>query len=76
MGGFKAITVILKLWKPRCRICCVNPCEALQGFSYGQLIAKNLRQLGWWNPKPQRVVEVGGGVGLSVSRNGERIFAH
>ncbi len=40
-----------------------EPCEALQGFSYGQLIAKNLRQLGWWNPKPQRVVEVGAGLG-------------
>ena len=40
-----------------------EPCEALNGFSYGQLLAKTIRQFGWWNPKPQRVVEVGAGLG-------------
>lgn len=40
-----------------------EPCDALHGFSYGQLLAKTLRQLGWWSPKPQRVVEVGAGLG-------------
>ena len=40
-----------------------EPCEALRGFSYGQLLAKTVRQLGWWNPKPARIVEVGAGLG-------------
>jgi len=40
-----------------------EPCDALHGFSYGQLLAKTFRQLGWWSPKPQRVVEVGAGLG-------------
>ena len=40
-----------------------EPCEALHGLSYGQLLAKTLRQLGWWNPKPNRIVEVGAGLG-------------
>lgn len=40
-----------------------EPCEALHGLSYGQLLAKTLRQLGWWSPKPDRIVEVGAGLG-------------
>jgi ubiquinone/menaquinone biosynthesis C-methylase UbiE len=40
-----------------------EPTEALQGLTYGRLLAKQLRRLGWWNPKPQVVVEVGGGLG-------------
>jgi ubiquinone/menaquinone biosynthesis C-methylase UbiE len=37
--------------------------EALQGLTYGRLLAKHLRRLGWWNPKPRTVLEVGGGLG-------------
>ncbi|NKB80998.1 MAG: methyltransferase domain-containing protein [Nitrospirales bacterium] len=44
-----------------------EPCEALHGLTYGRLLAKTLRQLGWWNPKPRRIVEVGAGLGY-VSR--------
>ncbi len=44
-----------------------EPSEALQGLTYGRLLAKRLRRLGWWNPKPRVVVEVGGGLGY-VSR--------
>ena len=40
-----------------------EPSEALQGLTYGRLLAKHLRRLGWWNPKPLLVVEVGGGLG-------------
>ena len=40
-----------------------EPCEALQGLTYGRVLAKQLRRLGWWNPKPQVVLEVGGGLG-------------
>jgi ubiquinone/menaquinone biosynthesis C-methylase UbiE len=44
-----------------------EPCEALQGSTYGRLLMKRIRQLGWWSPKPKIVLEVGGGVGY-VSR--------
>lgn len=44
-----------------------EPSEALQGLTYGRLLAKHLRRLGWWSPKPRLVVEVGGGLGY-VSR--------
>ncbi len=40
-----------------------EPCEALQGLTYGRLLGKHLRRLGWWSPKPQVVLEVGGGLG-------------
>ncbi|MBI4401436.1 MAG: class I SAM-dependent methyltransferase [Nitrospirae bacterium] len=41
-----------------------EPCEALQGFTYGRLLAKHLRRLGWWTPKPRYLLEVGGGLGF------------
>lgn len=40
-----------------------EPCEALNGWSYGRMIARTLRQCGWWSPKPRRIVEVGAGLG-------------
>lgn len=40
-----------------------EPSEALQGLTYGRLLAKHLRRLGWWSPKPRTVLEVGGGLG-------------
>jgi ubiquinone/menaquinone biosynthesis C-methylase UbiE len=40
-----------------------EPCEALQGLTYGRLLAKHLRRLGWWTPKPRYLVEVGAGLG-------------
>lgn len=40
-----------------------EPCEALQGSTYGRLLAKHLRKLGWWTPKPRYILEVGGGLG-------------
>lgn len=40
-----------------------EPSEALQGLTYGRLLAKHLRRLGWWIPKPRYIVEVGGGLG-------------
>ena len=54
---------ISKSSKPRLSHLLREPCEALNGLSYGQLLAKTIRQLGWWSPKPQRVVEVGAGLG-------------
>ncbi len=40
-----------------------EPCDALRGLSYGRAIAQTIRRHGWWNPKPQRIVEVGAGLG-------------
>ncbi|MEC4674882.1 MAG: hypothetical protein VST68_11900, partial [Nitrospirota bacterium] len=40
-----------------------EPCQALNGHSYGRLLAKTLRQMGWWSPKPECIVEVGAGLG-------------
>lgn len=44
-----------------------EPCEALHGLTYGRLLGKTLRQLGWLTPKPKRILEVGAGLGY-VSR--------
>ena len=40
-----------------------EPSEALQGLTYGRLLARHLRRRGWWNPKPRTILEVGGGLG-------------
>jgi ubiquinone/menaquinone biosynthesis C-methylase UbiE len=40
-----------------------EPSEALAGLTYGRLLAKQLRGLGWWTPIPQVILEVGGGLG-------------
>ncbi len=44
-----------------------EPSEALRGLTYGRLLARHLRRLGWWSAKPRTLVEVGGGLGY-VSR--------
>ena len=49
-----------------------EPCEALGGLTYGRLLGKTLRQMGWLTPKPNRIVEVGAGLGyLSQELGGE-----
>jgi SAM-dependent methyltransferase len=40
-----------------------EPSEALQGLTYGRLLARRLRQLGWWGSGSQHILEVGGGLG-------------
>ncbi|MCA9477143.1 MAG: class I SAM-dependent methyltransferase, partial [Nitrospira sp.] len=40
-----------------------EPCEAMQGLTYGRLLGKTLRQMGWLSPKPTHIVEVGAGLG-------------
>ena len=37
--------------------------EALNGLTYGRVLMKQLRRLGWFNPKPSVILEVGGGLG-------------
>jgi SAM-dependent methyltransferase len=41
-----------------------EPTEALQGLTYGRLLAHNFRKLGWWTRKPRTIVEVGAGLGF------------
>jgi ubiquinone/menaquinone biosynthesis C-methylase UbiE len=40
-----------------------EPTEALGGLTYGRLLGRNLKKLGWWDRPPQVILEVGGGLG-------------
>ena len=40
-----------------------EPSQALQGLTYGRMLAKQLRHLGWWTPKPLVILEIGAGLG-------------
>jgi SAM-dependent methyltransferase len=40
-----------------------EPCEAMNGLTYGRLLGRTLRQMGWLTPKPRHIVEVGAGLG-------------
>ncbi len=40
-----------------------EPCEALDGYTYGRALARQIRRLGWWSPRPRVIVEIGGGLG-------------
>src|SRR5438094_656018 len=40
-----------------------EPSEAMGGLTYGHLLARQLRKLGWWDRKPRVILEVGGGLG-------------
>jgi ubiquinone/menaquinone biosynthesis C-methylase UbiE len=40
-----------------------EPTEALGGLTYGRLLGRHLRRIGWWSPKPRLVLEVGAGLG-------------
>ncbi len=40
-----------------------EPSEAMEGLTYGRLLAKQLKKLGWWDKKPRVILEVGGGLG-------------
>ncbi|WP_447976736.1 class I SAM-dependent methyltransferase [Candidatus Nitrospira bockiana] len=50
-----------------------EPSEALQGLTYGRLLARHLRKRGWWNPKPRTVLEVGGGLGYVAREFGAEL---
>jgi SAM-dependent methyltransferase len=50
-----------------------EPCQALQGLTYGRVMARQLRRFGWWSPKPGLVVEVGGGLGYVAREMGREL---
>ncbi|TAL09806.1 MAG: class I SAM-dependent methyltransferase [Nitrospirae bacterium] len=48
-----------------------EPTAALEGLTYGRLLAHNFRKLGWWTRKPRTIVEVGGGLGYVARELGK-----
>jgi ubiquinone/menaquinone biosynthesis C-methylase UbiE len=51
-----------------------EPNEALNGLTYGRLLMQKLRRLGWFNPKPRVIVEVGGGLGYVARELGKELL--
>jgi len=52
-----------------------EPTEALQGLTYGRLLARHLRRRGWWTPKPRTILEVGAGLGYVAREIGAELSA-
>ena len=50
-----------------------EPCEAMHGKTYGRLLGETLREMGWFNPKPKRIVEVGAGLGYVFQGFSQRV---
>ncbi len=51
-----------------------EPSEALGGLTYGRLLMRQMRRLGWFNPKPKVIVEVGGGLGYVAQELGRELL--
>ncbi len=51
-----------------------EPSAALSGLTYGRLLMKQLRRLGWFTPKPNVIVEVGGGLGYVARESGQELL--
>ena len=51
-----------------------EPNDVLNGLTYGQLLMRQLRKLGWFTPKPRVIVEVGGGLGYLASELGKELL--
>jgi ubiquinone/menaquinone biosynthesis C-methylase UbiE len=51
-----------------------EPSEALAGLTYGRLLIKQLRRLGWFTPKPKVILEVGGGLGYLAREMGKDLL--
>ncbi|UVT16692.1 MAG: class I SAM-dependent methyltransferase [Nitrospira sp.] len=50
------------------------PSEALSGLTYGRLLMRQLRRLGWFNPKPKVLLEIGGGLGYVAQELGKDLL--
>jgi ubiquinone/menaquinone biosynthesis C-methylase UbiE len=48
--------------------------EALDGLTYGRQLMRQLRRLGWFQPKPKTIVEVGGGLGYLARELGKELL--
>ena len=51
-----------------------EPNDALNGLTYGRLLIRQLRKLGWFTPKPHVIVEVGGGLGYLAREAGKELL--
>ena len=51
-----------------------EPNDALNGLTYGRLLMRQLRKLGWFTPKPRVIVEVGGGLGYLARELGKELL--
>ena len=51
-----------------------EPNETLNGLTYGRVLMRQLRQLGWFNPKPKIILEVGGGLGYLARELGKEML--
>ncbi|HSN05273.1 MAG TPA: class I SAM-dependent methyltransferase [Nitrospira sp.] len=51
-----------------------EPNEALGGLTYGRLLMRQLRKLGWFNPKPKVILEIGGGLGYVARELGKELL--
>ncbi len=51
-----------------------EPSEALSGLTYGRLLMRQLRRLGWFNPKPRVLLEIGGGLGYVAQELGKDLL--
>jgi ubiquinone/menaquinone biosynthesis C-methylase UbiE len=51
-----------------------EPNEALSGLSYGRVLMRQFRRLGWFTPKPKVILEVGGGLGYLARDLGKELL--
>jgi SAM-dependent methyltransferase len=51
-----------------------EPNATLNGLTYGRLLMRQLRKLGWFNPKPRMIVEIGGGLGYVAQELGKELL--
>ena len=51
-----------------------EPSEALDGLTYGRLLMRQVRRLGWFAPKPKVLLEIGGGLGYVAQELGKDLL--
>ena len=51
-----------------------EPTAALGGLTYGRLLMRQLRRLGWFTPKPKIILEIGGGLGYVAHDMGKELL--
>jgi ubiquinone/menaquinone biosynthesis C-methylase UbiE len=51
-----------------------EPNEALGDLTYGRVLMRQFRRLGWFNPKPRVILEVGGGLGYLARELGKELL--
>ncbi|MCA1958879.1 MAG: class I SAM-dependent methyltransferase [Nitrospira sp.] len=52
-----------------------EPTGVLGGLTYGRLLMRQIRRLGWLSPKPKTILEIGGGLGYVARELGNDLLA-